>query len=136
MAQRCPSAQIVGVDLLPCEQLAGVSFIQGDFTDVGVVSDFAEQFQSGLDLLLSDAAPDLSGIKIRDQANCEKLHEAVFTVATSCRAKVVVLKTFMGVPLEFARDLARTQYQNVRHQRLKSSKKSSLEAYVIATEQI
>lgn len=127
---------VVGIDLLACEQLPGASFIQGDFTEPALLDEVAALLPAGVDVLLSDAAPDLSGIRLRDEAACEKLHAAVFTVADHYQSRAVVLKSFMGIPLEYARELARERFAKVTIQRLKASKKASRESYIVAKERL
>src|SRR5450432_712891 len=65
-----PTGKIVAIDLLPMDGIAGVTFIQGDFRDEAGLA----QLQSALgpsraDLVVSDMAPNLSGIDAADQAH-------------------------------------------------------------------
>ena len=61
--------QVIGVDLLPLEPIPGVTFIHGDFTDNVVLNQLvAELGGRKVDLIISDMAPNLSGVRSSDQA--------------------------------------------------------------------
>lgn len=77
-----PDGKIVAIDLLPMEAIADVIFLQGDFRDDDVVKQlesvlFQEgvQTQQKVDLVLSDMAPNLSGVAAADAARMEHLAE-------------------------------------------------------------
>ena len=56
--------KIVGVDLLDMDPINGVDFIKGDFRDPKIVEQIQERFGiQGLDLVISDMAPNISGVK-------------------------------------------------------------------------
>ena len=70
--------QIIAVDLLPMETISGVHFIQGDFTDPDVVNQIISELEGhSLNLVLSDMAPNITGIRATDQARIEVLQEAI-----------------------------------------------------------
>ena len=71
-----PSGLLFALDLLEMEPLAGVSFIQGEFREDEVLS----RFETGLggravDLVLSDMAPNMSGVQLVDQSRVMHLAE-------------------------------------------------------------
>ncbi len=71
-----PSGLLFALDLLEMEPLAGVSFIQGDFREEEVL----RRFETGLggravDLVLSDMAPNMSGVQLVDQSRVMHLAE-------------------------------------------------------------
>ena len=62
------NGKVIGLDLLPIDPLAGVDFIQGDFRDDEVLEALLEKLDGRLvDVVLSDMAPNMSGIKGVDQ---------------------------------------------------------------------
>jgi len=73
---------IIGLDLLPMEPIANVQFIQGDFQEELVLNQL-EEVQEGrkVDLVLSDIAPNLSGISVTDAARVEHIIELAIEFA-------------------------------------------------------
>jgi 23S rRNA (uridine2552-2'-O)-methyltransferase len=66
--------RIIGLDLLPMEPIADVDFIQGDFRELAVADQLAQLLGGQkLDLVLSDMAPNLSGIAAADAARIEDI---------------------------------------------------------------
>ncbi|MFM7522833.1 MAG: RlmE family RNA methyltransferase [Betaproteobacteria bacterium] len=66
--------RIIGLDMLPMEPIADVDFIQGDFREQAVAEQLAELLEGQkLDLVLSDMAPNLSGIAAADAARIEDI---------------------------------------------------------------
>ena len=71
-------AQVLAVDLLPMAPVPGVLFVQGDFTDPGVSDDVLAWIGgSPVDLVLSDMAPNITGIRATDEARTGEIQEAV-----------------------------------------------------------
>ena len=71
-------AQVVAVDRLAMDPVPGVHFVQGDFTDSGISDDvLAWLGDSPVDLVLSDMAPNITGIRATDEARAEEIQEAV-----------------------------------------------------------
>ena len=71
--------QVIAVDLLAMEPVAGVDFIQGDFTAQPIVDAILTRLGSApVDLVLSDMAPNITGIRDTDEARSEEIHDAVF----------------------------------------------------------
>lgn len=71
-------AQVLAVDLLPMTPVPGVRFIQGDFTERDVSDDVLLRLGgSPVDLVLSDMAPNITGIRATDEARMEEIQEAV-----------------------------------------------------------
>ena len=74
--------RIIGLDLLPMEPIADVDFIQGDFREQEVADQLAELLAGQkLDLVLSDMAPNLSGIAAADAARVEDIVELAIDFA-------------------------------------------------------
>ena len=69
---------IIAVDLLPMLPVSGVHFIQGDFTETEVVEQIIAALDGrDIDLVLSDMAPNITGIQATDQARAEVLQESI-----------------------------------------------------------
>ena len=64
-----PKGRILATDILPMDSIGNVDFIQGDFTSEGVVEQVLAWLDGGkFDLIVSDIAPNISGIDSADQA--------------------------------------------------------------------
>ncbi len=74
--------RVVATDILPMEPLAGVEFVQGDFREEAVLKSLLEQLpEHGVDVVLSDMAPNLSGIDAVDQPRSMYLAELALDMA-------------------------------------------------------
>ena len=61
------SGRVFALDILPMDEIAGVSFIQGDFREEGVLAEFESLLgQRALDLVICDMAPNMSGNAVTD----------------------------------------------------------------------
>src|SRR5262245_53833238 len=110
-AQRLPGATIVAIDLLEMDAVAGVDFLQGDFTTrKGLAAVQAALGERKADLVLSDMAPNLSGIAVSDQARSMELAELArdFAVAHLAPEGAFLVKVFQGAGYdEYLRSLRR-----------------------------
>lgn len=135
-ASRISSAnRIVGVDLLPMEKLEKVQFIQGDFTDPVIQHKISQCCpDSGIDLVLSDMAPNITGIRFTDQANVERLHFAIldFCGVTLNRGGNLVTKMFEGETLNSVRKRLEDCFDSVRTVKPAASRSQSREVYLVA----
>ena len=74
--------QIFAVDLIPMDKIQSVNFMQGDFTDENFYSNLLETIKNKeVDLVMSDMAPNISGIKVSDQAKSIYLAELARSIA-------------------------------------------------------
>jgi 23S rRNA (uridine2552-2'-O)-methyltransferase len=128
------AAKIVAVDLLPMDPVTGVTFVQGDFReDPCLVA--VEQALAGrrLDLVLSDMAPNLSGIATADQARSVLLAELTleFAVKWLQPGGDLAVKTFQGEGFqEFQRTML-PHFHRVHVRKPKSSRDRSREVYLV-----
>jgi len=129
-----PSATIVALDLLPMDPIAGVQFIQGDFREDSALTALASSLKGKkVDLVLSDLAPNLSGIDAADQARSVHLGELALDFATQwLRAGGdVVVKAFQGAGFtEFQRQL-QIHFDKVYVRKPKASRDRSREVYLV-----
>src|SRR4030095_9120966 len=93
------TGRIVAIDLLPMEPLRGVTFIQGDFREQeGLSAVESALLGRKVDLVVSDLAPNLSGVEVADQARAVHLGELAldFAVAWLQPGGDLVVKAFQG----------------------------------------
>ena len=129
-----PAATIVAIDLLPMDGIAGVTFIQGDFReDAGLRALDAALGDSRADLVLSDMAPNLSGIDSADQARSVHLGELAleFAVGHLRPGGDLLVKVFQGAGLaEFQREMA-GHFTKVYVRKPKASRDRSRETFLV-----
>ncbi|MGF1528825.1 MAG: RlmE family RNA methyltransferase [Candidatus Competibacterales bacterium] len=126
---------VVALDLLPMDGLAGVEFIQGDFCDDEVLQQLW-QILAGrpVDLVLSDMAPNISGIKAVDQPR--GMYLAELTLDFACQALIpgggLALKAFQGAGFEALLGDLRRCFKSVAVRKPGSSRARSPELYLVA----
>lgn len=127
--------RIVATDILPMDPLRGVEFIQGDFTAEEVLNQVLERLGgSHPDLVLSDIAPNISGIDSADQAASIYLVELAldFVRRTLKPGGDFVVKVFQGAGSDaYLKDL-RTSFTKVLIRKPAASRPRSREVYVVA----
>ena len=93
------SGRVVGMDLLPIEPLAGAEFLQGDFTELESLTRLTDHLAGRRpDLVISDMAPNITGIAPSDQARAVYLAELAleFAVTHLEPEGACLVKTFQG----------------------------------------
>ena len=130
---------ILSVDLLPMAEINGVSFIQGDFTENNILEKILSQLNGRIiDLIISDMAPNISGIKMVDQAKSAYLIELVLDFAKNY-LKVggnCLIKVFNGGEFQRLIALARELFEQVEVQKPSSSRSVSSEVYLLCRSKI
>jgi len=130
------SGRVVATDLLPMEPLAGVEFLQGDFRDDGVVQELKSTLGgTGVDLLLSDMAPNLSGMDAIDAPRGMYLAELALDLALEVLkpGATALIKVLQGAGFEDVVALARTRFGRVRCLKPEASRARSPETYLLAS---
>jgi 23S rRNA (uridine2552-2'-O)-methyltransferase len=131
-----PRGVVVGVDLVPVDPLpqAWVSLIEGDASDPAVLAQLRERCRGRVDIVLSDMAPKLSGIRDRDAARAGELAETAVGIAEQLVAPGgrLVMKVFSGAESD-ALKLARRVFAAAKLTKPESSRKESAEMYLIAS---
>lgn len=128
-------ARIIALDLLPMDALPGVEFIQGDFTADATLELLGQALgDSRADLVLSDLAPNISGLKSVDQPRSMYLAELAFDLAerTLDRGGNFVCKLFQGQGTDAYIDAARKAFGRVKVLKPKASRAGSSEVYLLA----
>ena len=126
---------VVAVDILPMDPVAGVSFIQGDFTEEEILNQLLNEIGNRpVDLVISDMAPNLTGMKAVDQPAMIYLAElAVDLVQQVMTADgIFIAKLFQGEGFdEFVRN-TRTVFNVVSLKKPDASRSKSREVYLVA----
>jgi 23S rRNA (uridine2552-2'-O)-methyltransferase len=129
------NGHLLAIDILPMEPVKGVEFLHGDFTDDAVLADFVARLDGHpLDLVLSDIAPNLSGILMTDQARAYDLAEMAlaFAVQRLRPEGVFLIKVFQGAGFEVFLRQIRAAFKTVTTRKPKASRDESTEVYLLA----
>jgi len=126
---------VVAVDILPMNPIAGVSFIQGDFTEESILAELLEKIgNKPVDLVISDMAPNLTGMKAVDQPAVVYLAELAVDLAQQVLTKdgIFIAKLFQGEGFdEFVRN-TRKVFNVVSLKKPDASRSKSREVYMVA----
>ena len=129
--------RILALDLLPMEPIEGVQFIQGDFREEAVLAEL-EQALAGhgvdkVDVVVSDMAPNLSGIGATDSARIELLVELAvdFSVRHLKADGALVAKVFHGGAYDALVALFRQTFKVVKTFKPKASRDQSSETFLV-----
>ena len=126
---------VIASDILPMDSLAGVEFIEGDFTEDAVFDALlASLGDTPADVVISDMAPNMSGMSAVDQPRSMYLVELALDLARRVLAPggAFVSKVFHGEGFDdLVRD-ARTSFDTVQARKPKASRPRSREVYLVA----
>jgi len=130
-----PKGRVVASDILPMDALAGVEFVQGDFREEQVLTQLTGL--TGLrtvDVVLSDMAPDLSGMDVIDQPRAMYLSELALDMAGQVLKPGghALIKVFQGSGFQELVAAARRQFKTVRFIKPAASRARSAEMYLLA----
>lgn len=127
--------RIFALDILPMEALADVTFLQGDFREEAVLNQLLELLgQQKAHLVMSDMAPNMSGVRAVDQPSSMYLAELARDLAFEVLAPKgdFVSKLFQGEGFdEYIRSL-RTRFKQVLIRKPDASRARSAEVYALA----
>ena len=127
--------RVVASDILPMDSIAGVDFVEGDFTEESVLDEILELLEGQqADLVISDMAPNMSGMKAVDQPRAMYLIELALELACQILKPegVFVAKVFHGEGFDdFLRDTKR-RFQQVVTRKPDASRSRSREVYLVA----
>jgi 23S rRNA (uridine2552-2'-O)-methyltransferase len=130
------SGRVVATDLLPMEPLAGVEFLRGDFRDEAVLQQLKNTLgAAGVDLLLSDMAPNMSGMDAIDAPRGMYLAELALDMAREVLkpGAGALIKVLQAAGFEELVALARTRFGRVRCLKPEASRSRSPETYLLAS---
>lgn len=129
--------KVIAVDLLPITSLGGVTIIQGDITDEAVWHQIKAAIapKTQVDAIISDMAPNLSGITVSDQARSMGLVEFVVEIADEILAPqgVLLTKVFQGAGFDELLKMLRKRYKKVQPIKPPASRSRSRELYLLAS---
>ena len=124
---------VVGVDLSPIAPLDGVTTISSDLTDPALLNE-VKKLMDIVNVVISDAAPKLSGHRSYDQARAIGLGEHVLAVACDVLKPGgnFLVKSFQGEDFQSLLNDVRQYFLSVKTYRCKASRRGSSEVYIIA----
>lgn len=125
---------IIALDLLPMEPVAGVTFIQGDFREEAVSRTLAETLAGrAVDVVVSDMAPNLSGVEVADAARMAHLVELAveFAVMHLKPQGVLICKVFHGSGYSQLAQLFKQTFQVAKPVKPQASRDKSAETFLV-----
>jgi 23S rRNA (uridine2552-2'-O)-methyltransferase len=129
-----PTGRVVAIDLLEMAGLPGVTFIQGDFSaDAGLAALERELAGKPVDLVLSDMAPNITGIALADQSQLLGLVELALDFATKHLKPQgnFLVKAFHGAGFDSYVNAMRSAFVQVLSRKPDASRKGSREVYLL-----
>jgi 23S rRNA (uridine2552-2'-O)-methyltransferase len=131
------TGRVVGIDLVALDALplTNVTLLQGDVTDPGQREKILTALGGPADVVLSDMAPKLSGIRERDDARAIELCRAALACAYALLQPggVLVMKVFTGTEYPAFLVELRAAFTTVKIARPEATRKGSAETYVLAS---
>lgn len=125
---------IIGLDMLPMDPIADVHFIQGDFREESVLIQLEEVLEGRkVDLVLSDMAPNLSGVAVTDAARVEHIIELAleFARAHLKPSGALLVKCFNGPGYTQLVERFREEFKIVSSKKPKASRDKSSEIFLL-----
>lgn len=126
--------RIIALDLLPMEPVAGVEFIQGDFRDDEVLRQLEEKVGSqAVDLVISDMAPNLSGVGVADSARIQHVCDLALEFAcTHLKPEgALIVKAFHGSGFSQIVESFKQRFRRVVERKPKASRDKSAETFLV-----
>ena len=127
--------KVIASDILPMDSLAGVEFVQGDFTDETVLSEvLARLGDIRADLVISDMAPNMSGVRDIDQPQAMCLAELALEMAKVVLkpGAALLMKVFHGEGLDALQKELKLSFNTVKVRKPKASRARSSEIYLLS----
>ena len=126
--------RVIALDLVEMVGLPGVTFIQGDFTEAETLAILVERLAGqAVDLVISDMAPNISGIVLADQARGFYLAELAldFAVNHLKPGGGFVVKVFQGGDFDAYLKVLRSRFKHVSIRKPEASRSKSSEVYLV-----
>lgn len=130
------SGTVIALDILPMEPIPGVIFIEGDFREDAVLASLEETVGGDrVGLVLSDMAPNLSGIGPADQARSIYLAELALAFAREWLdiSGHLVVKVFQGAGFDELLTEFRQTFRTVKVRKPQASRSESREVYLVGS---
>lgn len=129
------TGRIIALDILPMEPIPDVEFIQGDFREDDVLEKLQSLLENQkLDLVISDMAPNLSGVKPADAARIQHMCELAleFSVAHLKPGGALIVKAFHGSGYSQIVEMLKAHFVRVVVRKPKASRDESAETFLLA----
>lgn len=130
-----PKGLIVASDILEMEPVDGVTFVQGDFTESACFEEILGLLEGkGVDLVISDMAPNMSGMNDIDQPRAMYLVELAvdFASRTLKPGGALLMKVFQGEGFTELLQLLKRNFSSVVNRKPEASRSRSREVYILA----
>jgi 23S rRNA (uridine2552-2'-O)-methyltransferase len=125
---------LIASDILEMDSIPDVTFIQGDFTEDAVFTQILESIgEKPVDLVISDMAPNMSGVRATDQARAMYLCELALDLAERvlCPGGDFLIKIFQGEGFDLYHKQVREMFDKVQMRKPLSSRDRSREQYLL-----
>ena len=133
------SGKIFSVDLLDMTPIKNTEFIQGDFSDTEILMELEKKISNlDIDLVISDMAPNISGIKTVDQSRAIYLNELVldFSVNWLKPNGSMLVKSFVGADFDNYIKTIKTLFKRVIRIKPDASRSRSSEIFILGHEKL
>jgi 23S rRNA (uridine2552-2'-O)-methyltransferase len=130
-----PAGRVLALDLLPMDPLPGVAFIQGDFLDPALVAVLRGELNGArADVVMSDMAPNISGLRDVDQARVLELTLAALEFADAViePTGTFLVKAFQGGGIDELLSSVKQRFGSVVIRKPGASRDKSSEVYLLA----
>ena len=131
------TGQVIASDILPIEEIPGVDFLQGDFTEMSVYESLLSLTKDQkMNVVLSDMAPNLSGQPSVDQPKSFYLAELALDIAIKTLAPngLFLVKVFQADGFDAYVQIARQTFKKVVIKKPRASRARSKEVYLLASQ--
>ena len=127
---------IIGIDLKDINPIENIKFIRGDINSSSILSELSRQNIGKAGVVLSDIAPNITGISDIDQSN---FSEIALNILVFCKSilkpnGMLVMKYFLGSGIEDTKNLLNKSFSKISVFKPTSSKKKSNEVYLICND--
>ncbi|MDA8390196.1 MAG: RlmE family RNA methyltransferase [Gammaproteobacteria bacterium] len=131
-----PRGRVIAVDVLPMQPLPGVTTLLGDFTEAQCLEAVTQAVGGRVDLVISDMAPNISGVGVADQAKAMYLAELALDFAMSVLTEhgCCLIKAFQGAGFADLLALMRERFNRVATRKPPASRPRSPEVYLLGAE--
>jgi len=126
--------RVIALDLLPMEPVAGVEFLSGDFRDDEILRQLEERVgDRSVDLVMSDMAPNLSGVGAADAARIQHVCELAldFSIRHLKPDGALIVKAFHGSGFSQIVEAFKREFKRVVERKPKASRDKSSETFLI-----
>lgn len=129
------NGQVIALDILPMDPVEGVTFMLGDFQEDSVLAALTAQLKGqSVDLVISDMAPNLSGVSSADSARAGHLCEIAqaFAVEHLKPEGALIIKAFHGSGFSQIVEGLKREFKRVVERKPKASRDKSSETFLVA----